>query len=52
MRHAVEHKIAELTEHGAKQARYLGTVLSGLQAQWTSAAVRLRRQTVVQALSR
>jgi len=43
LRPAVERKIAELTEHGAKQARYLGTVLSGLQAQWTGAAVNLKR---------
>jgi len=43
LRPAVERKIAELTEHGAKQARYLGTVLSGLQTQWTGAAVNLKR---------
>ncbi len=43
LRAAVERKIAELTEHGAKQARYLGTVLSFLQAQWTGAAVNLKR---------
>jgi transposase len=43
LRAAVERKIAELTEHGAKQARYLGTVLSGLHAQWTGAAVNLKR---------
>jgi hypothetical protein len=35
LRAAVERKIAELTEHGSKQARYIGTVLSFLQAQWT-----------------
>ncbi len=43
LRAAVERKIAELTEQGAKQARYLGTVLSGLQAQWTGAAINLKR---------
>jgi transposase len=43
LRAAVERKIAELTEHGSKQARYLGTVLSGLQAHWTGAAVNLKR---------
>ena len=42
-RAAVERKIAELTEHGSKQARYLGTILSCLQAQWTGAAVNLKR---------
>jgi transposase len=43
LRAAVERKIAELTEHGSKQARYIGTVLSFLQAQWTGAAVNLKR---------
>jgi transposase len=43
LRPAVERKIAELAEHGAKQARYLGTVLSGLQAQWTGTVVNLKR---------
>jgi len=43
LRPAVERKIAELTEHGTKQARYLVTVLSSLQAQWTGAAVNLKR---------
>jgi hypothetical protein len=42
-RAAVERKIAELTEHGSKQARYIGTILSLLQAQWTGAAVNLKR---------
>jgi len=31
-----------LTEHGSKQARYLGTTLSFLQAQWTGAALNLK----------
>jgi hypothetical protein len=43
LRSAVERKIAELAEHGAKQAHYLGTVLSSLQAQWTGAVVNLKR---------
>jgi transposase len=43
LRAAVERKIAELTKHGSKQARYIGTVLSFLQAQWTGAAVNLKR---------
>jgi transposase len=43
LRAAVERKIAELTEHGSKQARYIGTVLSFLQAQWTGAAANLKR---------
>jgi transposase len=43
LRPAVERKIAELTEHGSKQARYIGTLLSFLQAQWTGAAVNLKR---------
>jgi len=43
LRAAVERKIAELTEHGSKQARYLGTVKSFLQAQWTGAVVNLKR---------
>jgi len=43
LRAAVERKIAELTEQGAKQARYIGTGLSFLQAQWTGAVVNLKR---------
>jgi DDE family transposase len=43
LRAAVERKIAELSEHGSKQARYLGTVKSFLQAQWTGAAINLKR---------
>jgi len=42
-RAAVERKIAELSEHGSKQARYLGTVRTFLQAQWTGAVVNLKR---------
>lgn len=42
-RPAVERKIAELSEHGAKQARYLGSVKNLLQAQWTGAAINLKR---------
>ncbi len=42
-RPAVERKIAELSEHGAKQARYLGQFKNLLQAQWTSAVINLKR---------
>ncbi len=43
LRAAVERKIAELTEHGAKQARFIGTVKNFLPAQWTGAVVNLKR---------
>lgn len=43
LRCAAERKIAEMTEHGARQSRYIGTTLSLLQAQWTGAGVNLRR---------
>lgn len=42
-RAAVERKIAELTDRGIKQARYIGTELALLQALWTAAALNLRR---------
>jgi len=42
-RPAVERKVAELAEHGAKLARYLGAAKNLLQAQWTGAAVNLKR---------
>jgi transposase len=42
-RPAVERKIAELSQHGAKQARYLGTIKNLLQAQWTGAVLNLKR---------
>ncbi len=43
IRARVERKIADLTEHGAKQARYIGTLKVHLQVQWTGAAVNLKR---------
>jgi transposase len=42
-RPAVERKVADLTHHGAKLARYLGTTKNLLQAQWTGAVVNLKR---------
>ncbi len=42
-RPAVERTIAELSAHGAKQARYLGQLKNGLQAQWTGAVLNLKR---------
>ena len=42
-RPAVERKIAELSEHGAQQARYLGRLKNFLQAQWTGAVINLKR---------
>ncbi len=42
-RPAVERKIAELSEHGAKQARYLSRFKNFLQAQWTGAVINLMR---------
>lgn len=42
-RPAVERKIAELSGHGAKLARYLGKLKNLLQAQWTGAVVNLKR---------
>ncbi len=39
----VERKIADLGTHGAKQARYLGTLKNRLQVQWTGAVVNLKR---------
>jgi len=42
-RPAVERQIAELSGHGAKQARYLGRLNNFLQAQWTGAVINLKR---------
>jgi hypothetical protein len=42
-RPTVERKVADLTNHGAKLARYLGTAKNLLQAQWTGAVVNLKR---------
>ena len=39
----VERKIAELMEHGLRQARYIGRKKKRLQALWTAAAVNLKR---------
>jgi len=39
----VERKIAELMEHGLRQARYVGRKKKRLQALWTTAAVNLKR---------
>lgn len=43
LRVAIERKIADLVQHGLRQARYIGTAKDRLQAQWTGAAVNLRR---------
>jgi len=42
LRVAIERKIADLVQHGLRQARYIGTAKDRLQAQWTGAAVNLR----------
>ena len=42
-RPAVERKVADLTHHGAKLARYLGAAKNLLQAQWTGAVINLKR---------
>jgi transposase len=42
-RSKVERKIAELMEHGLRQARYVGRKKKQLQALWTAAAVNLKR---------
>lgn len=39
----VERKIAELMEHGLRQARYVGRAKKRLQALWTAAVVNLKR---------
>ena len=39
----VERKIAELMEHGLRQARYVGRKKKRLQALWTAAVVNLKR---------
>ena len=43
LRVAIERKIADLVQHGVRQARYIGTAKDRLQAQWTGAAVNLKR---------
>ena len=42
-RPAVERKVAELADHGAKQARYFGHFKNLWQAQWTGAVLNLKR---------
>ena len=39
----VERKIAEVMQHGLRQARYVGRQKKRLQAYWTAAAVNLKR---------
>jgi hypothetical protein len=43
LRAAVERKIAELTQHGLRETRYLGEPKRQLQRLWTGAAMNLRR---------
>jgi hypothetical protein len=43
LRVAIERKIADLVQHGLRQARYISTAKDRLQAQQTGAAVNLRR---------
>jgi hypothetical protein len=43
LRSKLERKIAELTRHGLRQARYIGWEKTELQALWTGAAVNLKR---------
>jgi len=43
LRVAIERKIADLLQHGLRQARYIGSAKDRLQVQWTGAAVNLRR---------
>jgi transposase len=42
-RSKVERKIAELVQHGLRQARYVGRKKKRLQALWTAAVVNLKR---------
>ncbi len=42
-RAAAERKVGDLTRHGLREARYIGTAKVRLQAQWTGAGVNLRR---------
>lgn len=43
LRVAIERKVADLVQCSARQARYIGTAKDRLQAQWSGAAVNLRR---------
>ena len=43
IRSKIERKIAELANHGLRQAQYIGTEKTEMQALWTGAAVNLKR---------
>lgn len=43
LRAAIEREIAGLVQHGLREARYIGKAKNRLQAQWTGAAINLRR---------
>ncbi len=43
LRAAIEREIADLVQHGLREARYVGRTKNHLQAQWTGAAVNLMR---------
>jgi len=43
IRSKIERKIAELAHHGLRQARYIGTEKTEVQALWTGAGVNLKR---------
>ncbi len=43
IRPKVERKLAELVDHGLRQARYIGREKKELQALWTGAAVNFKR---------
>jgi hypothetical protein len=43
LRTAIEREIAGLVQHGLREARYVGKAKNRLQAQWTGAAINLRR---------
>ncbi len=43
LRAAIEREIAGLVQHGLREARYIGRAKNRLQAQWTGAAINLRR---------
>ncbi len=43
LRAAIEREIAGLTQHGLREARYVGKAKNRLQAQWTGAGINLRR---------
>jgi len=43
LRSAIEREIAGLVQHGLREARYVGKAKNRLQAQWTGAAINLRR---------